>query len=111
MRIARWKWIGIGLSAAWLLIGPAWIHHQVENQVMAKNILRYRECRAGPTDPAICESQSLKDRNEFLKFSDEKWWQIWASLGLPPLIAAWVLTFSGLFGFRYFSRRRARPTG
>ena len=103
MRLNRWQLFGIVLSFAWLLAGPPWLHHHVENHAMNLNVLDYRACRAGPTDPAVCEAKSKQYRDEFINWSAEVRvrWGLWGVLGLLPVIAAWLLAYVLVFLTRW----------
>jgi hypothetical protein len=111
MRLNRWQLIGIVLSGAWILAGPPWIHRNVEHQVMYRNVLEYRACRAGPTDPAVCEARSQQSRDDFLNWTADTLWGLWAFLGLLPVIAVWLLAYALVFLTRWMlaAFRSTRP--
>jgi hypothetical protein len=101
MRFNRWRLFGIFLSIAWVLAGAPWIHDQIERRVMYRNVLEYRACRAGPTDPAVCETQSQQSRDDFINWEADTRWRLWAVLGLLPVIAAWLLAYVLMFLTRW----------
>lgn len=94
-----------------MLAGPPWIHHHVEHQVMYRNVLEYRACRAGPTNPEVCEARSQQSRDAFLNWTAEVRLRLWAALGILPVIAAWLLAYVLIFLTRWILAgfRSVRP--